>query len=82
MDSPCQCPVCRGSDEPPTPDEVIVGLTVAMLRKDWSLIATIAQTLQDRYGSMDDAEVMHHAHAEVVRQALTSVATTSTPIEA
>ena len=79
-DEPCDCPNCRG--EAPTPDEVIVGLTVALLRKDWALVSNIAQTLQDGYGSMEETEVLSHANAEVVRLALTRVAFDTKPIEA
>jgi len=77
----CDCPVCS-TQEPPTPDDVIIGLTVAMMRKDWDMVATVAQTLQDRYGSMTDDDVLTIAHSEVTRRALVTIAHEITPIEA
>ena len=80
-DIPCDCPVCR-VEEPPSPDEVIIGLTVAMLRRDWEMVATVAQTLQDKYGTMSDDDVLTIAQGEVTRRALVTIAHGAVPIEA
>ena len=80
-DDICQCPVCE-ENPAPTPDEVIVGLTAALLKQDWHLVATITQTLQDHYGTLSDDDVMDEAGNEVVKMALSRVVLQTTPIEA
>ena len=77
----CQCSTCR-ENPAPSPDEVIVGLTTALLQQDWNLVGRIAQIMQDRYGTMSEDDVMHHATTEATRAALAKVVVHTTPIEA
>ena len=80
-DEICTCPICT-ANPPPSPDEIIVGLTAALLRQDWHLVATITQTLQDHYGTLTDDAVMDQAGHQVIKQAMSRVVLQTTPIEA
>ena len=72
-DSPtpgCECAACRTARgaAPPTTEETVVGLTTAILLRDWRLVARIASTLRAGYlPDHTEDEIVELAQIEAAR---------------
>ena len=70
MTEDCDCAGCRAlrNGDPPNPEQTVVGLTSAIILRDWNLVAQITAALRAGYlPDQTDDEVIEIARVEAVR---------------